>query len=180
MLAREIEAENPESLYFYRSGKTTGKQGINIKWERVGLFARFQPLLYRLIFTYKTSKFSMHTLKWGRTFGIICNYWTKPQFEEVNRRHFPSPSFDRIFLTKILVGNKKGVWYRTREQKCTFCCLWHCLFVERIWRSFLCMFLTYFEKLENVFRNEQSIFHKLPLTNRKWRKFRCHPLKVSK
>ena len=50
----------------------------------------------------------MHTLKWGRTFGIICNYWTKPQFEEVNLRHLPSPSFDRIFLTKILVGNKKG------------------------------------------------------------------------
>lgn len=66
MLAREIEAENPESLYFYRSGKTTGKQGINIKWERVGLFARFQPLLYRLIFTYKTSKFFNAYTKMGK------------------------------------------------------------------------------------------------------------------
>ena len=115
----------------------------------------------------KHQSFSMHTQRWGRTFGIICNYWTKPQFEEVNRRHLPSPSFDRVFLTKIPVGNKKGCDIEHVSKNVPSVVYDTAFFVERIWRSFLCMFLRCFEKLENVFRNEQSIFHKLPLTNRK-------------
>ena len=94
MLAKR-EAENPESLYFYRSGKTMGKQGINIKWERVGLFARFHPLVYRLSFIPTKLKLTNQVkvfqciLKDGTSFGIICNYRTKPHFEEGNLRHLP-------------------------------------------------------------------------------------------
>ena len=71
MLAKG-EAENPESLYFYRSGKTAGEARDQHKMGKGRTFCSFPSFsISPLIYTYKTQidessqSFSMHSQRWN-------------------------------------------------------------------------------------------------------------------